>query len=331
MTIDMSQFFQVFFDETEELLAEKERLLLDVDLANPDKEDLDAIFRTAHSIKGGASTFGFSDMADITHVLESLLDKIRKGEMTLKTEHVDAFLAAKDVLKMQLDGHRNGAEVDLNAVEEVRARLALLSQNIKLNSPCTSTTIIHPNMPCSDNGKKLRKLHIGLPIMSDSDLKSLAAELALLGSLEQKPPYSQPVVLTLVTVEDTEEIISICAFMLDPDQLKISEELVSKNTEASQSADDLGYGFFDSMAELGINTNKNSPHIPSELVSIVLDNISTTTNDGAEEIALEKKSEFKPRETEKNHVNHESSSIRVSTEKVDQLINLVGELVITQA
>jgi chemotaxis protein histidine kinase CheA len=83
MTIDISQFFQVFFDEAEELLAEMERLLLGVDVGAPDAEDLNAIFRTAHSIKGGASTFGLTDMSEVTHVLESLLDRIRKGEMAL--------------------------------------------------------------------------------------------------------------------------------------------------------------------------------------------------------------------------------------------------------
>ena len=100
MTIDMSQFYQVFFDEAEELLAEMEKLLIAVNISDPDIEDLNAIFRTAHSIKGGASTFGISDMADVTHFLESLLDHIRKGEMALTSEHVDAFLIAKDILKM---------------------------------------------------------------------------------------------------------------------------------------------------------------------------------------------------------------------------------------
>ncbi|MGV8893222.1 MAG: chemotaxis protein CheA [Burkholderiaceae bacterium] len=319
MTIDMSQFFQVFFDEAEELLAEEERLLLNIDLANPDKEDLDAIFRTAHSIKGGASTFGFSDMADITHVMESLLDKIRKGEMTLKTEHVDAFLGAKDVLKMQLDGHRNGAEVNLDAVAEIRAKLALLSQNITLKMPSVGAA---PS-PVAGNGKgnqQLRKIHIGLPSMPEHDLKSLAAELALLGALEQSPPGSQPIVLTLLTAEDTEEIISICAFILDPDDLKISEESACTNTDKTQSEEDLGYGFFDSMAELGITIDKNSPNQPSEISKNILGNISAALSVSLEDTAPEKK-----------HINHESSSIRVSIEKVDQLINLVGELVITHA
>jgi len=82
MTIDISQFFQVFFDEAEELLAEKERLLLAVDIAAPDAEDLNAIPHRP-SIKGGASTFGLSDMSEVTHILESLLDRIRQGQMAL--------------------------------------------------------------------------------------------------------------------------------------------------------------------------------------------------------------------------------------------------------
>src|SRR6185312_15449109 len=130
MTIDMSQFFQVFFDETEELLAEMERLLLSVDAAAPDIEVLNAIFRSAHSIKGGAATFGINDLAEVTHVLESLLDKIRKREMTLTSEHVDAFLSAKDILKMQLDGHRLHTPVDQDAVADVRMMLQSLSQGV---------------------------------------------------------------------------------------------------------------------------------------------------------------------------------------------------------
>src|SRR5438094_4154057 len=130
MTIDISQFYQVFFDEAEELLAEKERLLLAVDIAAPDPEDLNAIFRTAHSIKGGASTFGLNDMSEVTHVLESLLDRIRTGQMALTSQHVDAFLAAKDILKMQLDGHRHAAPVDQEAVANVRMMLHELSEGV---------------------------------------------------------------------------------------------------------------------------------------------------------------------------------------------------------
>ena len=128
MTIDMSQFYQVFFEESEELLAEAEKLLLELDVADPDPEDLNAIFRAAHSIKGGAATFDMADMTQITHVLETLLDKIRKNEMALTADHIDVFLAAKDVLAMQLDGHRAGSTVDAAAVEDVQRRLRTFSE-----------------------------------------------------------------------------------------------------------------------------------------------------------------------------------------------------------
>ena len=78
MTIDMSQFYQVFFEEASEHLANMEALLLNLDVDHPPLEDLNAIFRAAHSIKGGSGTFGFTDMAEVTHVLETLLDLLRK-------------------------------------------------------------------------------------------------------------------------------------------------------------------------------------------------------------------------------------------------------------
>eukprot|EP01037_Dinobryon_pediforme_P046798 gene46798-60360_t len=128
MTIDMSQFFQVFFDEAEEGLAEMEKLLLAVNVSDPDDEELNAVFRAAHSIKGGSATFGLTDLTEITHVLESLLDRIRQGQMALTSEHVDAFLAAKDILKSMLDGHRHGTTVDLDAVGSVRMLLQSFSE-----------------------------------------------------------------------------------------------------------------------------------------------------------------------------------------------------------
>ena len=135
MTIDMSQFFQVFFDEADELLAEMEKLLLALDVSAPDNEDLNAIFRAAHSIKGGAATFGFTDITEMTHMLESLLDRIRKGEMALTPEHVDVFLVAKDVLAMQMEGHHHGSSVDQDAVGSVCQRLKALSQGIVADTP----------------------------------------------------------------------------------------------------------------------------------------------------------------------------------------------------
>ncbi len=91
MAIDMTQFYQVFFEESAEHLAAMETLLLELDIENPDSEQLNAIFRAAHSIKGSAGTFGFNDLAATTHILENLLDRIRKQELALRADMVDAF------------------------------------------------------------------------------------------------------------------------------------------------------------------------------------------------------------------------------------------------
>ena len=118
MTIDMSQFYQVFFEESSELLEEMERLLLELDVAEPGKDALNAIFRTAHSIKGGSATFGFNEITETTHILESLLDKLRNDELRLRIDMVDVFLKAVDVIKMQLAGRQFASEVDTQAVAE---------------------------------------------------------------------------------------------------------------------------------------------------------------------------------------------------------------------
>ncbi|MCK6390989.1 MAG: Hpt domain-containing protein, partial [Azonexus sp.] len=116
MSIDMSQFYQVFFEESAEHLAAMESLLLDLDVDNPDMEQLNAIFRAAHSIKGSAGTFGFTDLAETTHILENLLDRIRKEELVLRSDMVDAFLEAGDVLGSMLEAHQGRGEVDAETV-----------------------------------------------------------------------------------------------------------------------------------------------------------------------------------------------------------------------
>src|SRR5438132_8051859 len=99
---DLTQFYTVFFEEARENLANMESMLLDIDVSRPTDEELNAIFRVAHSIKGGAATFGFSDVATLTHELETLLDRLRRHELSLKRAMVGLLLEAGDVVKAQL-------------------------------------------------------------------------------------------------------------------------------------------------------------------------------------------------------------------------------------
>ena len=357
MTIDISQFYKVFFDEAEELLAEKERLLLAVDIDSPDPEDLNAIFRTAHSIKGGASTFGLTDMSEVTHVLESLLDRIRKGEMALTSQHVDAFLAAKDILKMQLDGHRNGADVDQEAVANVRMMLHDLSEGVIVptHQP-TVPSFLHAEQK-QQVAEGAHRYKIELPDLARRDVDALVDELGLLGRVSVVPLAAGRTALIIMTHESLDDIIAICSFVLDPNDLRIfeapaltPEQRAREAAERARIEDEQGYGFFDPADPVDATTHEPSedelgygffqpieqirreagivaeapPPAPVRPEPVRPEPLEVT------EAASEKKAARKA--AEGSHAQgSESSSIRVSIEKVDQLINLVGELVITQA
>jgi two-component system chemotaxis sensor kinase CheA len=353
MTIDISQFYQVFFDEAEELLAEKERLLLAVDIAAPDAEDLNAIFRTAHSIKGGASTFGLNDMSEVTHVLESLLDRIRKGEMSLTSQHLDAFLAAKDILKMQLDGHRNGADVDQEAVANVRMMLHDLSEGVIVAShQPTVPSFLHAEQK-QEVQEGAHRYKIELPDIPQRDVNALVDELGLLGRVSVTPLEGGRSALIIMTHEGLDDIIAICSFVLNPEDLKIfeappltPEQRAIEATERARIEEQQGYGFFDPNEPLeGVQVEQSDDERgygffqPIEQIrreaGIVAEApqpvVVQSRPEALEvsEVAAEKKAAKKA--SDAAHAHAESSSIRVSIEKVDQLINLVGELVITQA
>ena len=347
MTIDMSQFFQVFFDETEELLAEMEKLLLAVDVSAPDSEDLNAIFRAAHSIKGGAATFGITDLTEITHVLETLLDRIRKGEMALVAEHVDAFLSAKDILKMQLDGHRLHTPVDLDAVAEVRMVLEALSQD---EAAAPVKTVATTASAATSPARTDRRFRIELPQVPPRDVEALAAELGLLGEISQDVLPDQRAFFILSTHEGPDDIIAICSFILDPQDLKITEESVPVSAgtklsidERSQAEEKQGFGFFEPLhSAIAHKDQENAqgygffaPFVPLDIAPPEISKTADSEDDDADEphhavVAADKKPAVK-RDADKVVNSAESSSIRVGIEKVDQLINLVGELVITQA
>ncbi|MBL8484631.1 MAG: Hpt domain-containing protein, partial [Rhodocyclaceae bacterium] len=127
MSIDMSQFYQVFFEEVAEHLASMEALLLETQLDHFDAEQMNAIFRAAHSIKGSSGTFGFEDMARVTHELETLLDLVRKGELQLTAAMVDASLEAGDVLRTMLAFHKGEGEPDRAAEQRVCETLRQLA------------------------------------------------------------------------------------------------------------------------------------------------------------------------------------------------------------
>jgi len=246
MAIDMSQFFQVFFEEAGEHLANMESLLLALDPADPDGEQLNAIFRAAHSIKGSAGTFGFTDLAEVTHILENLLDRIRKGELALREEMIDAFLDAGDVLKTLLAAHKGEGEADPAQTEAICARLRELTISTAAAAPAASPAVATPAAAASGSvaagsGLELHFVLDGDEAAVESSLANLLLELQRHGApriVGRPAAAGEPWHLALDGAADAEPVRGALEFVANSDSITV------KPAGAAQPADD-AYGFFD--------------------------------------------------------------------------------------
>jgi two-component system, chemotaxis family, sensor kinase CheA len=233
VAIDLSQFYQVFFEETDEHLANMESLLLGLDMANPDIEQLNAIFRAAHSIKGSAGTFGFTDMAQVTHILENLLDRIRKGELALRDEMIDAFLDAGDVLKTMLAGHKGDGQVDPAAVDATCARLKSLTGGSGSAAPSAGPAAPEPPLvpgtglaPASTaaTGYEIHFVLEGDPEGTRDMCDGVLGELAEFGSvrlLAVPDTEGQPYRVELLGEADDEALRGMLEFVARSDSIRI--------------------------------------------------------------------------------------------------------------
>lgn len=350
MAIDMSQFYQVFFEESTEHLAEMESLLLSLDVSTPDPEQLNAIFRAAHSIKGSAGTFGFTDMAETTHVLESLLDRIRKQELSLRPEMVDAFLESGDVLRSMLDAHQNRGEVDPSAVASICTRLRQLSADVASPPPVhhsETNAVLQPEQArrhvydiqfvpteASAKGDGVANLLEELRRLGDVEvLVSPGVESGNLGLWEIK----------LTTGVKTEAFSDLIDFISDDGAWRVSDDMVAapvvdhsglsaeiRCTEPVPQENE-GYGFFAPLPEVIEEGDGFGFFVPIPATS----SLPTPEHEVSVPVApQEQTASPDPRSCPPKPAMTGAvvdSSIRVSVEKVDQLINLVGELVITQA
>ncbi len=236
MSIDMSQFYQVFFEEASEHLANMENLLLGLDVDNPSLEDLNAIFRAAHSIKGGSGTFGFTDMTEVTHVLEGLLDRLRKEELRLRPDMVDAFLAAGDILRAQLEHHQGGPEADAGQIRDICARLVELASG----KPAPAAAMgdgVSPDAPVHR-----RLLSCVLPSDIAADANSVDNLLAALGEVAAVEVRHRPngqdghLEALLTTSRMDAEIREVLGFYLNPEAIALHD---------ADQAGETAYGFFE--------------------------------------------------------------------------------------
>lgn len=141
MSVDLSQFHQVFFEESFEGLDAMESALMELDPAAVDSETINTIFRAAHSIKGGSATFGFSIVADFTHVLETLLDEIRSDIRAIRQEDIDLFLQSVDCLRDLLSALQQEDTPDSEAADTLKKSFeAILAIDPKSNQEDSSSS-----------------------------------------------------------------------------------------------------------------------------------------------------------------------------------------------
>ncbi len=397
--MDITDFYDTFFEEAEELLADMERYLLELDVDEPDTEELNAIFRAAHSIKGGAGTFGFDALQKTTHLFENLLDHTRKGELTLRRDIVDTFLETKDMLSDQLDAYRNGDEPDQEAFERICQTLQQLAleeigQDLDGGGVAAPAAKAEPQpaakpatapevATAAGDGHRI----VTLLNVSEKDRQLLVEELGQLGEVISHQGDEQRYEVVIDSSDSDDDIEAVMCFIIDADQFQIRpagagagagqpeaesrlaagegqrvitllnvgekdrqllvEELGQLGDVVSQQGDDARY-------EVVLDSSIGNEDIEAVMCFIVeadqlqITTVGETTSPEVDEKKAEAapvpeeaapKAEATPKPVAKAPAKAskpkakgpETSSIRVSVDKVDQIINLVGELIITQS
>lgn len=338
---DLSQFYQIFFEEAGENLDQMEQMLLNLDLSSADDEELNGIFRCAHSIKGGSATFGFSDVAELTHQMESLLDRLRRHELQPIPQMVDVLLESADASRSLLARHQAGGQGEAVSTTALVRRISELAagqvpSDMPVAAPpappppspaaapshgASATPAPTPAAPAAAGQGRTLEIQIGpLDRAEQADaIKELFRDIPGLGTIQDidsRVPGTR--LFSVQTTSTNDDLLDLFAFHVSKEQVLITDAAASvaeadeETTVAGDLAPGDAYGFFsDSPGAPGTEASPAAARAPA----------------GAQKSAAAAKAE--PRAAAQTQM--ESTTIRVDVKKVDQLINLVGELVITQA
>ena len=310
MAIDITQFHSVFFEESLEGLETMEAALLNDDFSETDNEAINTLFRAAHSIKGGAGTFGFTTVADFTHVIESLLERLRIGECEMTTEINKVLLESVDVTRGLLSAEQNKSPINQQEIADVKQKMTAFDDNNQMLKGESETASNETNPTRSEAGKDVVwnirfRPYLELLQMGNDPIR-MFQELAMLGELtvvmndEQLPSFSE----------------------LEPDACYLAWDLTLTGDISEQEIREV-FEWVEDECELSIEqlssslVNNDDAQIQAEP-----DPVSAIADSSEQQI---QKSHQK--KTKKNAV----TSMRVEIDKADALVDLVGELVITQS
>ncbi|GAB2614020.1 chemotaxis protein CheA [Novilysobacter erysipheiresistens] len=293
--MDITQFHAAFFEESREGLDAMESGLLGLEHGS-NADTINVIFRAAHSIKGGAATFGFGRVTDLTHLLETLLDEARAGTRTLDGNAIGVLLQAVDVLRGLLAAYEDGGDIeqsiDTAALAQARAGL----EQMLSGTAAAASTDVATVAPTGGDGWRIDFRPHPSMFMSGNDPLRILRELQSHGAFDatcrddRLPPFAE----------------------LDPFEAHLAWDLMLPGS-VPRGAIDEAFAWVEDQCELSVEALAppvravDTPAAPAAAV--------------ADETAGAPARRASDAET----------SIRVAVAKVDALINLVGELVITQA
>lgn len=314
---DMQQFKETYITECRELLEDMEEKLLALDEQNPDIDDLNAIFRCAHSIKGGSGAFGFDRITKFTHILEELLDAMREGEMNASRDVIDALLASVDIVSDLVSAAQQGVDAAAGIEDTVSRQL--------------SDVMKSEGMDVGGGSENSKEEEQGADEISVLDIKFVPYKNVFLSGNEPvliiKELISLGEVDCLIDIENVPTIDK-----LDHESCYVSWS-ISLETDSRLSEIDEVFEFVEGDCDLQII---QVAAFAKEIIAPPVEEDkeaeeASSTKQQIPEKEAPKQADNKSKKTEADASVPAVSSIRVDIDKVDRLVNMVGELVITQA
>jgi two-component system chemotaxis sensor kinase CheA len=354
MALDLAQFHEAFFDESLEALDQMEDALLKLNVGAPDPELIGTIFRVAHSIKGGSATFGFTEVASFTHTCETLLDELRSNRMQVTHAISDLLLKSVDVLRDMLRAVQHKTPIDSQRVADLQfdLELAIVKNNERLAAgeaksaeaeaaPAAAPTAAAPTSAAApSHAHRWRILFRPYPqlFVHGNDPLRMLRELSELGQLEVRADLG-----SLASLKDLDTEACLLAWDLT---LHSNAERSALSEIFDWAEGDCELQISDELAEAAPPTPATAAEKPAQAATAPAETkpVAAAAAEATAAAAAQPTPEPAPAkrpalsvaasndhpEIHKPSVS-DASSIRVSTEKIDELMNIVGELVITQS
>jgi two-component system, chemotaxis family, sensor kinase CheA len=345
MSIDMSQFHQVFFEECFEGLESMESGLLNLDTGAIDPEAINTIFRGAHSIKGGSGTFGFTDVADFTHIMETLLDEMRDGRRQVTQPAIDVLLGSVDCLRTMLTSIQAEESVDSASVEKYKTALEIeLTGSTSEPSVATSSAAAEPS-------HESPKPAVAEVVTDEDMVTEKGWKIGFCPYLDLLKTGNDPVRMFRELAELGEYSVSVNTndippfAKLDPEECNLSWalEVIGDIPEAEikeifnwvEGDCELDIQSFTKKTVKSVSEKKTAPpEAPPPPAQEIEQPKAAPVAVKAPDSPAPPKPQAAQTDNDLSKASAKSAasnSIRVDTTKIDTLINMVGEVVITQS